>query len=70
MATKFYCDGCDAEVREFGKGLGAKIRVVVEDAKSTFTVMDKQFDLCWGCAQTHAGWLDPTTWVRNAARRS
>jgi hypothetical protein len=62
MAAKFFCDGCDCEIR--GHGSANKWRVLVEG--HTGSVVGATFDLCPGCAKRLQEQADPIRWPRAA----
>lgn len=63
MASKFFCDGCDKELRDYDRATNSH-RVLVEIA--VVSKVSGTFDLCASCAHKMVNHADPTKWPRVA----
>ena len=64
MATKYYCDGCDAEIRKFDHGYGRQVSVIVRDKGKDVSEVNGEFDLCDSCARHLIEMAVPRQWIR------
>lgn len=64
MATKYFCDGCDKEIKRFGDNGGQQMKVLLEDEGKDTTLTSGSFHLCQACARRMCECADPRRWPR------
>jgi hypothetical protein len=65
MAAKYFCDGCDEEIRNHSL---PKHRFRVNIARGETSEVHGDFDLCDGCGRSLTINASPHKWVREAKR--
>ena len=60
MATKYYCDGCEREIK------AEVLRRIAVSIREPGTVVEAggEYDLCKSCADSLTNMANPLTWVR------